>query len=81
MAGRRMPKKSAADEGRDAMRAAARAAVDVLVECIGDREQKMTLRLKAAETILDRVYGRTAEPLESGGMTLTLDGEAQEWGE
>lgn len=62
------------------MRAAASAAVAVLVACIEDPEEKMTLRLKAAETILDRVYGRTAEPLESGALLPVLDGEAAEFG-
>ena len=85
-----MPRKSAK---RDADPAQARtrrilgehveSAVEVLVSLMRDEEQKADLRMKAAESILDRVCGKasaTAEPSGSAVPTeVRFEGVLEEW--
>lgn len=59
-------------------------AVAFLVEIMRDEGQKPELRMKAAESILDRACGKAtaAQPVESKPtppMTVIFQGELEEW--
>lgn len=56
------------------------AAVEVIVSLMQDSGMKPELRLKAAESILDRAYGKNAVP--SGGEgegVVRFEGVLEEW--
>lgn len=65
---------------RDLLLSSGAAAVEVIVSLMQDREVKPELRLKAAESILDRISGKNA--LEGGGDTggsVVFEGVLEEW--
>ncbi len=57
------------------------AAVQVIVSLMQDSEVKPELRLKAAESILDRLSGRgsLAEPDTKAGGAIRFEGVLEEW--
>ena len=55
------------DEVRRQLQAAAPEAVRFLVETMNDSAQKPEMRLKCAEAVLDRLYGKTLPPQEQNG--------------
>ena len=58
-------------------------AVAVLVALMRDSTQKAELRMKAAESILDRVCGKAGSTVPSGGEgvpdSIRFEGELEEW--
>ena len=65
---------------RDLLLSSGAAAVEVIVSLMQDREVKPELRLKAAESILDRISGKNA--LEGGGDlggSIAFEGVLEEW--
>jgi hypothetical protein len=70
------------EEMRERLFRAAPLAVEVLTSLMTDTQQKGELRLKAAESILDRVCGKSAlAEKETGGGTavLSFEGVLDEW--
>ena len=59
-------------------------AVDFLLQIMQDEGQKPELRMKAAESILDRACGKasTVQPTESEGaapISISFEGVLEEW--
>ena len=52
------------DEVKSALKAATPKAVELLTKTIEDPKVKMELRIRCAETVLDRVYGKATQPIE-----------------
>ncbi len=70
------------DEIKRMLKAAAPDAVQLLIDTMLDENAKQDLRLKCAESVLERVYGKAAQPIEgdlSGGIVITLGDGLQEW--
>ena len=66
---------------RELLHASGAAAVEVLVSLMKDTNLKPELRLKAAESILDRISGKNGG-LEGGGEargTVSFEGVLEEW--
>ena len=80
---RRAPRAEATVTGtRRLLAENAAAAVGVLVALMQDEEQKPELRMKAAESILDRVCGKTGgkESAEaSAPLAVRFEGVLEEW--
>lgn len=67
-------------DARALLLASGRAAVEVLVSLMQDDGVKPELRLKAAESILDRASGKGALPEGGEGMaTVRFEGELEGW--
>ena len=67
---------------REALLDSAEAAVAVLLTLMQNEEYKPELRLKAAESILDRVLGKggvTGEDKQEGAQLLKFEGVLEEW--
>ena len=56
------PKVSA--DVKEMLKAAAPQAAALLIETVNDPEVKMDLRIRCAETLMDRVYGKATQPIE-----------------
>ncbi len=58
-------------------------AVAFLIDLMRDEEQKTELRIKAAESILDRACGKAGNAAASdpspGEITVRFEGEIEEW--
>ena len=74
---------SAAEKTKELLSESATQAVSVLVALMCDEEQKPDLRMKAAESILDRVCGKagSATSTESVGIPdcIRFEGVLEEW--
>lgn len=85
MAGSRTRGKAipAAEKTRKLLGKSAAEAVEVLVTLMRDTSQKAELRMKAAESILDRVCGKagstTGAPAEGIPESVRFEGELEEW--
>ena len=86
MAPRKRESKSslAAEQLRGVLAGCAREAVEVLAQIMRDDGQKAELRMKAAESILDRACGKAtaaqpAEATQSPPVTVVFQGELEEW--
>ena len=85
MAGSRTRGKAllAAEKTRKLLGKSAAEAVAVLVALMRDTTQKAELRMKAAESILDRVCGKAGSTAPSGGEGIPdcvrFEGELEEW--
>lgn len=69
-----------ADAGK-LLEAGAAAAAQVLLSLMQDSQQKSELRVKVAESILDRVYGKTLEGTGGDGSAAVIrfEGELEAW--
>ena len=85
MAGSRTRGKAlpAAEKTRRLLGKSAAEAVAVLVALMRDTTQKAELRMKAAESILDRVCGKAGSAASSVGEgipdSIRFEGELEEW--
>ena len=85
MAGSRTQGKAlpAAEKTRRLLGKSAAEAVAVLVALMRDTTQKAELRMKAAESILDRVCGKAGSTAASSGEgipdSIRFEGELEEW--
>ena len=64
------------------LKAAVPDAVQLLIDTMLDEDAKTELRVKCAETIIDRVHGKATQPIEgdlAGGIVITLGDGLQEW--
>lgn len=52
------------EEVKEMLRAAAPQAVQLLVDTLNNDKVKTDLRIKCAETLLDRAYGKATQPIE-----------------
>ncbi len=70
-----------ATEPRLLLESLAPEALGVLASLMQDTGQKPELRMKAAESILDRACGKSglASSGEGGGMVIRFEGELEEW--
>ena len=57
---------------KEMLKAAAPQAVALLIETVNDPEVKMDLRIRCAETLMDRVYGKAVQPIE-GNMDNKIE--------
>ena len=55
------------EDARAMLKAATPAAVKLLVDTLNNPEEKTETRVKCAETVLDRVYGKANQPIDLGG--------------
>ena len=73
----------AAEKTRRLLNKSAAQAVAVLVGLMQDAAQKPELRMKAAESILDRVCGKAGSTVSSGSEgipdSIRFEGELEEW--
>lgn len=79
MASRR--KKPAQEKLREQLSSRAEDAMEVLLSLMQDETQKPELRMKAAESVLDRVLGKGAagETKQDAPVTLRFEGVLEEW--
>lgn len=63
------------------LREAGATAVSVIVSLMNDTENKPELRLKAAESILDRACGKTGSVFDTGESAgvIRFEGELEAW--
>ena len=75
-------REGARSDPRVLLREAGATAVAVIVSLMNDTENKPELRLKAAESILDRACGKTGAALFEGGEAvgvIRFEGELEQW--
>lgn len=63
---------------KDMLQAAAPDAVALLIRTMQNSEEKSELRVRCAETILERVYGKNPQPIEGAvdsTIRIVLEGE------
>lgn len=56
---------------KEMLKAAAPGAVKLLTETMNDPTVKIDMRIRCAETVLDRVYGKATQPIEGAVFTAT----------
>ena len=69
------------EDARAMLKAATPAAVKLLVDTLNNSNEKTETRVKCAETVLDRVYGKANQPIDFGGELPKIEivlGEAKE---
>ena len=81
---RKTEKSSAASELRRLLAERVPEAVSFLLQIMRDEAQKPELRMKAAESILDRACGKasstqTGEESAAAPITITFEGVLEEW--
>lgn len=67
-------------EVKEMLKAAAPEAVKLLTDTMHDPKAKIDLRVKCAETVLDRVYGKATQPIEGNldnKIEIVLGGAAK----
>lgn len=72
--------KAMPQEVKEMLKAAAPEAVKLLTDTMHDPKAKIDLRVKCAETVLDRVYGKATQPIEGGldnKIEIVLGGAAK----
>lgn len=55
------------EDAKAMLKAATPAAVKLLVDTLNNSNEKTETRVKCAETVLDRVYGKANQPIDLGG--------------
>ena len=60
-------RKKMPDDAKAMLKAATPAAVKLLVDTLNNTNEKTETRVKCAETVLDRVYGKANQPIDLGG--------------
>ena len=55
---------------KEMLKAAVPDAVELLIETMNDPMVKIELRIRCAETVLDRVYGKATQPIEGAVVNL-----------
>lgn len=60
-------RKKMPDDAKAMLKAATPAAVKLLVDTLNNPEEKTETRVRCAETVLDRVYGKANQPIDLGG--------------
>ena len=60
-------------EIKEMLRGATPKAVQLLIQTVDDQEAPLKLRLDAAGTILDRVYGKPTQPIDADITTAAAD--------
>ena len=58
---------------KEMLKSATPAAVELLIETMNDEKAKVELRIRCAETIIDRVLGKAVQPLEAVFTTPEVD--------
>ena len=61
------------EDVKEMLKSATVPAVQILVETMNDENAKPELRVRCAETLLDRVLGRAVQPLEAVFSTPAVD--------
>lgn len=67
---------------KEMLKAAAPEAARFLIETMHNEAVKDELRIKCAETVLERVYGKATQPIEgdlSGGFIITIGQEVADY--
>lgn len=69
-------------DARELLKASSMQAVEVLIQVMEDENTKPELRVKCAEGIMDRVYGKSAtaiEDIDNSSISITLEGEVGDY--
>ena len=61
------------EDAKAMLKAATPAAVKLLVDTLNDPMEKTETRVKCAETVLDRVYGKANQPIDLGGEVPKIE--------
>lgn len=61
------------EDARAMLKAATPAAVKLLVDTLNNPEEKTETRVRCAETVLDRVYGKANQPIDLGGEVPKIE--------
>ena len=75
-------RKKVAPEVKEMLKAEAPEAARFLIETMHNEAVKDELRIKCAETVLERVYGKATQPIEgdlSGGFIITIGQEVADY--
>ena len=54
------------------LKAATKDAAKLLIDTMKNDSEKIDMRIKCAETILDRVYGKATQPIESDSTVKVI---------
>lgn len=57
---------------KDMLKAATKDAAKLLIDTMKNDSEKIDMRIKCAETILDRVYGKATQPIESDSTVKVI---------
>ena len=75
-------RKAIAPDVKKMLQAAVPDAVQMLIDTMMDERIRPELRVRCAETIIERVHGKAAQPIEgdlAGGIIVTLGGELKDY--
>lgn len=64
-------------DAKELLRSTAPLAVRLLIDTMNDEDARMDLRVRCAETVLDRVYGKASQPIEGSlgaEIRVVIDG-------
>lgn len=66
-------RKKIPEDAKAMLKAATPAAVKLLVDTLNNTNEKTETRVKCAETVLDRVYGKANQPIDLGGEVPKIE--------
>lgn len=61
------------EDAKAMLKAATSDAVKLLVDTLNNPEEKTETRVRCAETVLDRVYGKANQPIDLGGEVPKIE--------
>ncbi len=65
-------RKPVPQELKDMLKAATKDAAKLLIDTMKNDDEKIEMRIRCAETIMDRVYGKSTQPIESDGTVRVI---------
>lgn len=68
-------RKAVPKDVKEMLKEASPGAVQLLIETMKDKNAKIDIRIRCAETILDRAYGKPTQPIDgdlAGGIDLNV---------
>ena len=66
-------RKKIPEDAKAMLKAATPAAVKLLIDTLNNPEEKTETRVRCAETVLDRVYGKANQPIDLGGEVPKIE--------
>ena len=65
-------RKSLPQDVKDMFKVATKDAAKLLIDTMKNENEKIEMRIRCAETIMDRVYGKATQPIESDGTVHVI---------
>ena len=65
-------RKSLPQDVKDMFKVATKDAAKLLIDTMKNENEKIEMRIRCAETIMDRVYGKATQPIESDGTVRVI---------